>query len=534
MLDQQPGDGLACQEYQVLGTRPIRHDGTDKMTGRARYSADINLPGLLYGKILRSPHAHAHIQSIDPSRALQLPGVLAVVTGADLPQHSSRMMNLGEGGEGANINPRFLSNNVLALDKVLYKGHAVAAVAAVSSHVAQEALALIDVDYEPLPPVLDALEAMREDAPLLHERLMTLSNPGFRVGSTRAEDDPSKGSNIANHFDFRLGDVELGFQEADVILEREYQSVYVHQGYIEPHSATAWWGIDGNITIWSSSQGQFTVRDQTAMILGIPVSRIKAIPMEIGGGFGGKTLVYVEPVAVLLSHKTGRPVKVAMSRAEVFEGTGPTSGTHIKVKLGVKEDGHISAAEAHLIYEAGAFPGSPVPAGVQCIFAPYNIPNAYVEGYDVVVNKPKTAAYRAPGSPAAAFAMESLVDEICEKIGLDPTEFRLINAAKEGTRRATGPVFGRIGYAETLEAARAHPHYAAPLGGPNRGRGIASGFWGNGSGPASAIASVNSDGTVSLVEGSPDIGGSRTVAAMHVAEVLGIAAEDVKPSVGGY
>ncbi|HEX2278612.1 MAG TPA: xanthine dehydrogenase family protein molybdopterin-binding subunit [Candidatus Tectomicrobia bacterium] len=519
----------STKEYAVIGTRPIRPDGTDKVVGRAQYGADIRLTGLLYGKILRSPHAHARIKSIDVSRALAHPGVKAVVTSAELPQPSGKVTDLGE---GAMINPRFMSNNCLAKDKVLYKGHAVAAVAATSAHIAEEALALIEVDYEVLPAVLDARDAMREDAPILHERLMSLANPNIRPGGFREEDDNSRPSNIANHFVFEIGDIEQGFREADVVVEREYHTSPVHQGYIEPHSATALWQADGNLTIWCSSQGHFAMREQTARTLGLPVSKVKVIPMEIGGGFGAKTLIYLEPVAALLSKKTGRPVKLAMSRTEVFQGTGPTSGTHTRVKIGAKKDGRITAVDATLIYEAGAFPGSPVNPGSQCMFAPYDIPNARVEGYDVVVNKPKSAAYRAPGAPAAAFASESTIDEVCEKLGMDPLEFRLINGAKEGTRRVTGLRLPRIGYLETLQAAKAHPHYNTPLEGPNRGRGVASGYWHNNTGPASATVSVNPDGTVSLLEGSVDIGGSRAAAAMHVAEVLGLAYEEVKPTIG--
>ena len=519
----------STKEYAVIGTRPIRPDGTDKVVGRAQYGADIRLTGLLYGKILRSPHAHARIKSIDVSRALAHPGVKAVVTSAELPQPSGKVTDLGE---GAMINPRFMSNNCLARDKVLYKGHAVAAVAATSAHIAEEALALIEVDYEVLPAVLDARDAMREDAPILHERLMSLANPNIRPGGFREEDDNSRPSNIANHFVFEIGDIEQGFREADVVVEREYHTSPVHQGYIEPHSATALWQADGNLTIWCSSQGHFAMREQTARTLGLPVSKVKVIPMEIGGGFGAKTLIYLEPVAALLSKKTGRPVKLAMSRTEVFQGTGPTSGTHTRVKIGAKKDGRITAVDATLIYEAGAFPGSPVNPGSQCMFAPYDIPNARVEGYDVVVNKPKSAAYRAPGAPAAAFASESTIDEVCEKLGMDPLEFRLINGAKEGTRRVTGLRLPRIGYLETLQAAKAHPHYNTPLEGPNRGRGVASGYWHNNTGPASATVSVNPDGTVSLLEGSVDIGGSRAAAAMHVAEVLGLAYEEVKPTIG--
>ena len=520
---------LSTQEYKVVGTRPIRHDGTDKVTGRAQYSADIQLPGLLHGKVLRSPHAHARIKSIDATRALALPGVKAVVTSADLPQPSGLVSDLGEGL--VMNNPKFLSNNFLAEHKVLYKGHALAAVAATGPHIAEEALSLIDVDYEVLPPVLNVLDAMKDDAPILHEKLATLTDPLKAGGGLRGDQDPGKPSNVANHFVFELGELEKGFQEADVVVEREFETKTVHQGYIEPHSATAHWNAEDHVTVWCSSQGHFNVRDHVAIVHGIPVSRIKVIPMEIGGGFGGKLISYLEPVAALLSKKTGHPVKLTMNRAEVFEGTGPGCGCYIKVKMGVTKDGRITAAEAFLAYEAGAFPGSPVNPGCQCMFAPYDIPNGRVEGHDVVVNKPKTAPYRAPGAPNAAFAVESTIDEICQKIGMDPLEFRSLNAAKEGTRQIPGPKFPRIGFLETVEAAMAHEHYSAPLVGPNRGRGVASGYWRNNTGPAVVTASVHSDGKVSLLEGSPDIGGSRTVVAMELAEVLGIAAEDVNPMI---
>ena len=528
MLDYKPNIVLSNQEYNVVGTRPIRHDGADKVTGRARYSADISLPGMLYGQILRSPHAHARIKSIDTSRAEALPGVNAVVTAADI-QHPSGVAT--DQGEGAMVNFGFLSNNILAMDKVLYKGHAVAAVAAANSHIAEQALALIDVDYEVLAPVLDAKDAMAEDAPLLHERLANTYNASSRAGGTRSADDTEKSSNIANRLEFNLGDIGKGFQEADVIVEKEISTVAVHQGYIEPHSGTAMWHGDGYLTVWSSSQGHFSVREYTARMLGIPVSKVKAVPMEIGGGFGAKLAIYLEPVAALLARKTGNAVKVTMSRTEVFEATGPTSGTNIRVKLGATKEGRLTAAEAHLIFEAGAFPGSPMPGGAQCMMSAYDIPNAYIEGFDVVVNRPKTSAYRAPGSPAAAFAMETAIDELSEKLGMDPIDFRLLNSAKEGTRRATGPLMPKVGFVETLEAVKAHPHYSAPLHGPYRGRGVASGFWGNNSGPACATATVNPDGTVNLVEGSPDIGGTRVSVSQQLAEVLGIPVEDVKPQV---
>jgi len=503
--------------YKVIGTRPIRHDGADKVTGRAIYANDVHLTGMVHGRILRSPHAHALIKAIDTSAAERLPGVVAVVTGADLPDHKDKIANLGEGS----INLADLANNVLAHKKVLYKGHAVAAVAAASPHVAEEALKLIKVDYEPLPAVTWMLDAMKDDAPLLNDKVFT-SEMGKKA---------SRPSNVPVHLHFEQGDVAQGFAAADVVIEREFKTATVHQGYIEPHASVALWNHDGHIKIWTATQGAFTARQQTAELLQLPVSQVTVVPCEIGGGFGGKISVYLEPVAVLLSRKCGRPVKIAMNRAEVFEGTGPTPGSFIRVKLGAKKDGRLTAGEAWLAYDAGAFPGGMIGPGCMCVFSCYDIPNARVDGYDVLVNKPKSAAYRAPGATQAAFACESVMDELAEKLSIDPIEFRLKNAAREGTRRVDGPTYARVGLVETLEAARASDHYQSKLTGPNRGRGIASGYWFNIGLKSCAAANVNSDGTVTLVEGSPDIGGTRTSVAMQLAETLGIAALDVHPQV---
>jgi CO/xanthine dehydrogenase Mo-binding subunit len=512
------------REYKVLGTRPIRHDGLDKVTGRAKYGADILLPGLLYGKILRSPYAHARITSIDVSKAAAMPGVRAIVTGADFSVLEERAIDFGE----TLGNVRILAENAMAHKKVLYKGHAVAAVAATSAAIAEEALALIEVAYDVLPIVLTAQDAMREDAPLLHEDMTTRSlAERFSRGT-----DTGEHSNIASHLQFKEGDVEAGFAQADVIVDREFTTSTVHQGYIEPHTATASWAPDGRLTIWSSSQGHFGIRGQTAAILGMPESSVKCIPMEIGGGFGGKTVTYLEPVAAMLSRKSGHPVKLSMTRTEVFEASGPTSAAFMRAKVGATKDGKITAAQLYLAYEAGAFPGSPVGAGAGTGLAPYNIENVLIDGYDVVVNKPKVAAYRAPGSPQAAYAVESVMDEIAEKLGIDPVEFRARNAPKEGDRLPSGMKLPRAGCQEVVEAIRSHPHYNAPLEGPNRGRGVAMGFWTNGGNQSSATINVNADGTISLITGSVDIGGTRPALAMQAAEVLGLRAEDVVPTVG--
>lgn len=505
-------------EYKVLGTRPIRHDGTDKVTGRAIYGNDVRMTGLVHGRVLRSPHAHAKIKSIDTRAAEAMPGVLAVVTSAHLEPMKDKVAFLGEGS----VNLHDLTQNILARGKVFYRGQAVAAVAALTPHLAEEALERIRVEYEPLPAVTWILDAMKPDAPILHEHLRLDANG--KQGN--------KPTNIAKHIQFELGDVAAGFAKADVIIEREFKTASVHQGYIEPHVATALWNQDGHVKIWSSTQGSFTCRQQTAELLGLPVSRVTVVPTEIGGGFGGKIRVYLEPVAAILSRQCGRPVKVSMSRADCFEGTGPTPGSFIRVKLGATKEGRLVAGEAWLAYDAGAFPAGIIGPGCMCIFACYDIPNAKVDGFDVCVNKPNTAAYRAPGATNAAFACETVIDEIALALKLDPLEFRLKNAAREGTRRVDGPVYPRIGLVETIQAALAHPHYRAPLEGKNRGRGVAVGYWFNIGLKSSAAANVNPDGTVSLIEGSTDIGGTRTSAAMQLAETLGIRAEEVLPQVG--
>ncbi len=504
-------------QYKVIGTRPIRPDGADKVTGRAIYSADLQLNGLVHGKILRSPHAHANIKKIDTSAAEKLPGVVAVATAADLPDSQDKMADLGEGA----VNLAHLACNVLAHKKALYRGHAVAAVAAINPHVAEEALKLIKVEYEVLPVVMDVLEAMKPEAPLLHPDVFTDS-----MG--KKADKPS---NVAVHLHFEVGDVDAAFKKADVVIEREFKTASVHQGYIEPHVCVALWNEDRRLTVWTSTQGSFAARAQVSEILQIPVSQVTVVPCEIGGGFGGKISVYLEPVAAILSRKSGRPVKMTMNRTEVFEGTGPTPGSFMRVKLGATKDGKLVAGEAWLAYDAGAFPGGMIGPGCMCVFSCYELADARVDGYDVLANKPKTQPYRAPGATQAAFACETIIDELAEKLGIDPIDLRLKNAAKEGTRRVDGPVYPKIGLVETLEAAKNSDHWKSKLEGPNRGRGIAAGFWFNIGLKSAAAANVNNDGTVTLIEGSTDIGGSRASIAMQLAETLGIAAEDVKPRV---
>ncbi len=494
---------LVDRKYSQVGTRPLRPDGLDKVTGRARFGADMSAPGQLVGRILRSPHAHARIRSIDISKAEALAGVKAVVTRDDFADRSDGL--------------RDILVNIMAREKALYEGHAVAAVAATTPAVARQALKLIKVDYEVLPHVTDVDKAMEPDAPLLYDDLFTEG----------VDPKPAKPSNVAKRAEFGHGDVEKGFAAADVIVERSFKTEATHQGYIEPHACLANVGSDGQGELWVCTQGHFMVRDVCAQLLGMDVSKLRVTASEIGGGFGGKTTVFIEPVALALSRKAGRPVKVVMSRDEVFKASGPTSSTSIWVKVGVTKAGKITAAESVLKYQGGAFVGSAHDMGAMTAFACYDLKNVRTVGFDVVTNRPKQAAYRAPGAPMAAFAVESVIEELAEKIGMDPIDLRLKNAAKEGTKSSYGPTFQRVGLVETLQAAKAHPHYKSKLG-KNQGRGVASGFWFNFGGQTCVSLNVNIDGTVTLAVGTPDIGGSRASMCLMAAEELGIGYEQVR------
>ena len=505
-------------ELKVIGTRPIRPDGFDKVVGRAEYGADIRLPGMLYGRVKRSPHAHAIIKSIDVSKALALPGVYAVVTHADFPPPTEKIVQSFRGPGPA----EWEVERLLARRKVLYRGHPVAAVCATDLHTAEDALDLIEVEYEVLPPVTSLAEALLPGAPILHD-------DGFADPIAGLFDlIDGKPTNIATRLELGAGDIEQGFREADVIIEREYETGTYHQGYIEPHNGTAIWGRDGRLTVWTSTQGAFGMRENISRVLGLSVSDLHVIPAEIGGGFGAKNVMYLEPLAALLSKKSGgRPVQVRMNYAEVLEATGPTSATRSWVKLGAKRDGTITAADIRLEYEAGAYHGSPVAGGARCALGPYTIANQRIVGYDIVSNKPKVAAYRAPGASASEFAVESAMDELAQALEIDPMNLRMKNPARQGTRRSDGATNGSVGTVEVIQAVIDHPHYRSELSGENQGRGVAMGFWQNGGGESSAFANVHEDGKVTLLTGSVDIGGQRASLAMQFAETMGIPYEDV-------
>jgi CO/xanthine dehydrogenase Mo-binding subunit len=512
-MNAQPGK----RQFRLVGTRPIRPDGAEKVTGKAIYGPDFVAPGMLQGAILRSPHPHARIRGIDTRKAEALPGVKAVVTAADFPVLAADMVAAGE----APMNLQHAAAKCMARGKVLFDGHPVAAVAATSAAIAEAALGLIAVDYDVLPHVIDIEDALRPGAPLLHDDV-------FTQGLAEAPTGPS---NASMRVAVSRGDPHKALAGAAAVFTGRFTLKPVHQGYIEPHACVASWLADGQAQIWCSSQGAFSVRGLTAGILGLDIANIRVTPLEIGGGFGGKTTVYLEPVAMLLSRKAGRPVRLAMKRDDIFRATGPAPGAVIDIRLGAAADGTLLGADIEYKYNGGAFPGAhEVYTGVMCALSYYKVPDANIVGWNVLSNIPTVHAYRAPGAPQVNFAVESAIDELARRLGIDPIDMRLKNVLRPGDAGPMGMPLGAIGYAETLEAAKAHPHYAAPLG-PNQGRGIACGAWGNYGGPSTAAVSLAEDGTILVKEGNPDIGGSRASMAIMAAETFGVAYEKVRVTI---
>ena len=496
---------LETESFKYIGTRPDRPDGVDKVTGRAKFGADAYAAGMLHGAIVRSPHAHARIIRIDASKALALDEVKAVVTRADFAKDVE--------GEFWNV-----LENVMAGERALYHGHAVAAVAATSSLVAREAAALIDVEYEVLPHVTDVDEAMKPDAPVIREGQASYSVPA------------GLSPNVVDFYEHGHGDLDAGFAEADLVVDKRFTVEATHQGYIEPHACLAQLGSDGRGELWCCTQGHWFDQKFCAALLGIETSALKVTASEIGGGFGGKTTQFIEPVALALSRKTNRPVKLVMSRSEVFKASGPTSSASMDVKIGMTKDGRITAAQGTYRLQGGAFPGDWATMAAQCAFAPYDINHVKMTGYTVMCNRPKAAAYRAPGSPIAAFPTESVIDALCSQLDLDPMEVRLKNAAREGTKSSYGPTYPKIGLVDCLEAAKAHPHWSSPLK-KGQGRGISCGFWFNFGMETSVNLMLSEDGSVQITVGTPDIGGSRASIALMAAEELGIPYENIRVNI---
>lgn len=504
-----------AKEHRYLGNPTRKVDGLDKVSGSSQFGADLTLTGMLYGKILRSSHAHARIKKIDTSKAAGRPGVMAVVTGADFP-------NLAHGTLACvgkrSFEMSYLSRVIMAREKVHFHGQPVAAVAARTLQEAEDALAFIEVEYEPLPVVLDPDEAMKPDAPLLHADLFTLSEGG--VAPTP--------SNVAWHLEVERGDLARGFSDADVVIERSFRTRMVHQGYIEPEAECALVGPGGHITVWAVTQGIFLHREELSVLFQVPPGKIKVIPMEVGGAFGGKEHARVSPVCVALSRKCGRPVRIALTREEVLRATGPGAATVSSVKIGVKRNGQLTALHSRYTYSGGCYPGAPINRALAAAIAAYQIPNFKVEGFDVVTNKPKSVPYRAPGGTAATYAIEATMDEVARALEMDPLQLRKKNISRAGDPAPAGGNFDAIGFEKILASIERHPCWTIPLTGHNQGRGFALGFWPLGSGQAHCQLTLVSDGSVNLTLGSVDLSGTRTGFAQIVADELNISLEEVR------
>ena len=503
----------AYQEFKIIGSRPVRPDGLDKVTGRARYGADLNMQGQIYGHVVRSPHAHAVIQSIDCSKAAAMEGVLAVMTGDDLVKPGNEMLGSGEGAMALkDLVPMLMSQGV-----VLFHSQAVAAVAATSPELAAEAARAVEVTYEVLPAVTDMHKALAPDAPILHH--------------DRFPDDyPEEPTNLATHISLTVGEPDAAFEKADVIVEQTYSVPMCHQGYIEPHACVARVDARGRVDLWCSTQGHFAARHYTSAATGIDLGKITVTASEIGGGFGGKTTVYLEPLAVVLAQKAGRPVKMVMDRGDVFRATGGAPGAETRVKLGATREGKLVAADVDCLMDSGAYNGGPAAFPVYMATACYKLSDARSTGRSVYTNKPKIHAYRAPSMPQVTLGFELAITELAAELGIDPIEFRLMNAVEEGDVNMMGAPYNRIGLRECLEVARNHEHYKSAVA-EGAGRGVAMGYWINAGMQSSATLNVIADGHVSILTGSPDIGGSRASMALMASEVLGIPFEQINPQV---
>jgi xanthine dehydrogenase molybdenum-binding subunit len=489
--------------YSIIGQRMSRVDALAKVTGQALFSGDVSLPDMLHGKVLWSSCAHARIRRLDVTKAQALKGVLGVITSADVPDQN----------EATHPHPMTCC---LAHKTVIFAGQPVAAVAAVNPHIAEEALGLIEVEYEELPAVIDVLEAMKPDAPLV--------NPGARARNLPRKCTQSR--NIFFYLETVHGNVEAGFREADVILENTYRSQTVHQGFLEPRAAVAGVAPDGKITVWTDSQGIFEARELIARYLKLPLNQVKVIPVEVGGAFGGKSYQVVSILCALLARKTGCPVRIVTTREETFKTARPTPAMAATVKIGANRQGLITALTAKMIYDFGALHGmgglEEIPHGYFAGLSPYRIPNYQSECYSVHTHKIPSGPYRAPASAQTAFAIESQIDLVARALNMDPLEFRLKNIASQGDILPEGSPLANVGFKPALEKMQSFLRDRGEIKGKNRGRGVACGYWAPGCGVAGLKIQLNPDGGVIVITGAQDLTGTRTTLAQMVAEELGL------------
>jgi carbon-monoxide dehydrogenase large subunit len=491
--------------YRVIGRPTPRVDGVEKVTGDAHYTADVALPGTLWGKALHSPYAHARIVSVDTSRARALPGVHAVITGADID---------------ANLYGRIIKDiPVLARDRVRFVGDRVAAVAADDEDIAQQALELIDIEYEELPAVFEPFDALEEDAPILH--------PDY---NTYAGIQPNDGpTNAYSHTVVDRGDVDAAFAAADVVVENEYHLSRVHQVYLEPQAVLI--SVeDGRAHVWATSKAPFNLRESLANAVGITEEDVVVNPTFIGGDFGGKGSSMDLPICYYLARASGRPVRMVLDYLEEFLAANPRHEVVIRLKTGVMRDGTLTAHQVRFVVNCGAYAGYKPRGsigGAAQSAGPYRIPNTRIESMHVYTNTVPGGHMRAPGEPQAVFAIESQIDEVARAIGMDPVEFRRKNLVTDGEETPGGHVLHEVRGIETLDAAVKAADYTAPKA-PLIGRGAAIGDRAAGGGQGNSAVTLHPDGTVLLSTPIFDQGtGTYTTLCQVVAEELQVAIDVV-------
>ncbi len=509
----------AVTEFKAVGQRIPIVDGLEKVTGRARYTADLTLPGMLHARPVLSPYAHARIVSIDVEAARQAPGVVAVLTADDLPIKRA---------------PTNRNSAILAQGRVLFRGQPVAVVIGETEAAAQDGVDLVMVDYEELPAAVDPVAAMSDSAPQVWPNGLPKGDVDLaeaHAGAAAEAGQHAGHGNVVNTASFNRGDVNVGFAEADLVVERSYRCGIVHQGYLEPHAAVAAWdAIKGELTIYTSTQGQYLVRDENARLFKLPKNKVRVVPMVVGGGFGAKYGI-VEPLVSAASIVLKRPVRLVLSRSEDFLATTPSPAVIFEVKSGAKRDGSLTALQARVIVDTGAFPFRLHSIISILLGGYYNFPHLDIQAFEVLTNKVPVGAYRAPGAPQATFAIESQMDEMARQLGLDPLEFRLKNAVQTGDPMPSGDPWPHIGLRACLEAARQHPLWLnrAQLTEPGkRGVGLAAGGWVGGTAPANAVCRPDSDGTINIHIGSIDISGSNNAMVAIAAEVLGVSPDQIR------
>jgi len=520
------------RDVKGVGLSIPRPDGPEKVTGRVEYVADIQPKGLLHAKLLRSPHAHARIKRIDVSRARALAGVRAVLTAADIPQLKKKAPTR--------------AHAVLAIDRVVFVGQPVAAVAADELAIAEEALDLIDVEYDVLPASVDPLRSMQPGAPGVADSgteadtSEAMAHGAVAVAKT-AEAAPAKGANVSQQSKLARGDVAAGFAASDLVLEKTYRVPMVHQGYLEPHAVLAQWDANGQLTLWASTQGSFNTRSEVADVLEIPENQIRVIPVECGGGFGGKIRALCEPITAVLARVTGRPVRYVMTRREELEAGMPAPQVIIRLKAGVKRDGTLMAIEGDTVLDTGAFSGTVLAVSAVLLASLYKWPAFEIRGVEVLTHKPSVAAYRAPVAPQTIFAIDSHMEQLARALGLDPVEFRRRHLIVPGDPMANGQPWQSNGAVQVLDRIAAHPLWKgrkewAASGGKDgrglRGTGLALGGWLGGLQPTSATVRLNPDGTLAVLTGQVDIAGTNIALAQIAASAYGVDIEKVKITTG--